>query len=76
MKSIQFYKGQVAKAEEGKISEHSICMNYLMVFLLLLNLKKGLVKPKYHSSRFLSCLYWQDFKNVSCVLVVAQDNNV
>lgn len=41
-----------------------------------LNLEKGLVKPKYDSSRFLSCLYWQDFKNVSCALVVAQDNNV
>lgn len=44
MKSIQFYKEQVAKAEEGKIGEHSICMSYLMVFLLLFNLKKGLVK--------------------------------
>lgn len=62
VKSIQFNKGEVAKVEEGKISEHSICMSYLMVFLLLFNLKKGLVKPKNDSSRFLSCLYWQDFK--------------
>lgn len=76
MKSIQLNEGEVAKVEEDKISEHSMCMSYLMVFLLLFHLKKDLVKPKYDSSGFLICLYWQDFKNVSCASVVAQDNNV
>lgn len=49
MKSIQFNKGEVAKVEEGKTSD-SVCMSYFMVFLLLFNLKKGLVKLKYDSS--------------------------
>lgn len=71
-------KGEVAKVEEGKTSEHSVCMSYLLYEdnLLLFNLKKGLVKLKYDSSWFFSCLYWQDFKNVSYASLLAQDNNV
>lgn len=49
VKSIQFNDGDVAKVE-GKISEHSICMSYLMAFLPLFSLKKGQVKPKHDSN--------------------------
>lgn len=32
-KALTRDKGEVAEVEEGKISEHSKCMSYLMVFL-------------------------------------------
>lgn len=61
-------KGEVATVEEGKTGEHSIFDELFDGLSATISLEKGLVKPKYDSIGFLSFFYWQDFKNVSCVL--------